>query len=135
MMPRRNREFVRKGDFLVPVEDLEDAEEAFEERSERSQALDRSLRAGISTDVETYKKLKGRGVDYPGVDTPTDSPERGINDPVTPGQKAKLARGEELDIIIDEQPHERPPGHIGDVLEASDEFWRSWKGVYDSFRV
>lgn len=135
-MPRRRREFVRKGDFLVPVEDLEEAERVFHERSERSRAMDKALRAGISTSARTYAKLKGRGVDYPGVDTPEEEPRRSLNDPVTPGQKARLAQGKSLDLIIDEQPHEGPPaGHVQHIFDASDEFWRSWKGVYDSLRL
>lgn len=133
MMPRRRRELVRKGDFLVPVEDLNEAERAFHRRSERSQAMDKALRAGVSTNVETYKKLKGRGVDYPGVDTPEEHPRRAMSDPVTPGQRAAHARGEELDIIIDEQ--QRPPVHVDNIFDASDDFWRSWKDIYDSLRI
>lgn len=72
----------RRGDFLVPNEDIEAAEAVFTERSPRSQAIDRAHRAPITTDIETYRRSGGRGVDFPGVDTPTEDPKASVLDPV-----------------------------------------------------
>lgn len=77
---------VRKGDFLVPKEDLEKAEDAFEERSPRSRSADKATRAPITTDGEVYERLGGRVVDYPGVDTPTENPSEAVGDFNLPGE-------------------------------------------------
>lgn len=80
----------RKGDFWVPEDDLEEAKEVFQERSPRSKELDKSARGPITTDIDVYANAQGRIMDYPGVDTPTETPRRGLLDAPAPGDFADL---------------------------------------------
>lgn len=86
-MPRDN-EIVRRGDFTVLESDLEAAEDAFSERSKGSRKRDKATRAPIAPDFETWKRHQ-RGLDYPGVDTPTDRPRQSFHDAPLPGDTAR----------------------------------------------
>lgn len=71
--------YERYGDYLVDPEERAAAEEAFSERSEGSRARDRLSRAPIELDREYWEEHQ-RGLDYPGVDTPTDEPRDSVPD-------------------------------------------------------
>lgn len=101
------REYVRKGAYLVPKNDLERAQEAFDKRSRRSRAVDKSLRGPITSDVDRYIDSQGRVFDYPGVDTPTESPSRAAEDFPFPDERREMARGGSPNgMIIDDTPGE-----------------------------
>lgn len=85
----------RRGDFLVPEDDLDRAEAIFAQRSERSREVDKAARAPVTGDIGRYERLEGRGVDYPGVDTPTADPFFGVGDLPGVGElDAALTAGE-----------------------------------------
>lgn len=90
-------ELVRRGDWRVPRDDLERAESAFNQRSERSRRMDKLYRAPITTSVEHWERMRGRGVDYPGVDTPTDSPDYAITDVAGPRERARMGSRRDRD--------------------------------------
>jgi len=79
---------VRKGEFVVPEQDLEAAQETFNDRNKQSKNRDRAFRGPITTDVETYQATNGYLFDYPGVDTPTDEPKQAIGDMPFPDENS-----------------------------------------------
>jgi hypothetical protein len=103
----------RKGDFRVPQDDLERAEDAFQERNEYSKGFDKALRAPITTNVEVYENVNGRGLDFPGVDTPTEDPRQGLLDAPFPDDfhdltdpQTQTATADPVPQRIDEQSRE-----------------------------
>lgn len=122
---------VRKGDFLVPKDDFEQAEETFEEKSERRQQADKALRGFVTPSVELYESMGGSVVDYPGVDTPTEDPQRHSFEPLFPSEQKELespggmsvqpdreSKAEQLQFIGQEK--QAQGGHLWDFL-TSDE--------------
>lgn len=67
-------DYERRGDYLVPTDTLERAEAAFEARSSRSKTVDRQLRAPITGSFDRWMDVQGRGLDFPGIDTPSNDP-------------------------------------------------------------
>lgn len=97
-------DYVRRGQYLVKEDALEEVQETFDERSERSKATDKSLRAPITTDLEQYKSTGGRGVDFPGVDTPTKHPSENVEDFPFPGGRKRPQEGEQKNVIVARDP-------------------------------
>lgn len=72
---------VPTGEFRTEISDKDKAEARFSSslnrgigRSQNAAIADKSKRAPVTTDVERWKDNKGE-LDFPGVDTPTDSPD------------------------------------------------------------
>jgi len=72
---------VPTGEFKTEISDKDTAEARFSSslnrgigRSQNAAIADKGKRAPVTTDVERWKDNKGE-LDFPGVDTPTDSPE------------------------------------------------------------
>jgi len=70
-----------QGEFVTEVSDQDKAEAKFSisrnrgiGRSQNAAIADKSKRAPVTTDLERWKSNKGE-LDFPGVDTPTDSPD------------------------------------------------------------
>jgi len=61
------------GDFEVPSDEQEQAREAYAERSPEAKQVDSRRRAPITTDASRYARRPGK-LDFPGIDTPTESP-------------------------------------------------------------
>jgi len=61
------------GDFTVADAALDFASEQNSERSEAAREADRAKRAPVTTDANAWASDKS-GLDFPGVDTPTDEP-------------------------------------------------------------
>lgn len=101
-MRREDREWLRRGDFIVEEEAYEEAEEAFSERSKASRRRDKALRGPIVDDVDYWRRNQ-RIVDFPGIDTPTDRPRRGVSDFPTPEGRARMDEGDDVRI----EPNER----------------------------
>lgn len=108
--------YVRRGDYLVPAEELEAAEDEFEGWSRGRRARDRLSRQPIEPDRRRWAR-GARFVDYPGVDTPTDEPRVtlldewvGVTDVKPPG---------EGDVIADPQGREPVFGseYLGDLAD------------------
>lgn len=106
-------DFERFGDFVVTAEAREEAEEAFQKRSKRSRAIDRATRAPIESDVDKWKQNQ-RGLDFPGVDTPSAHPtSRALDFPLP----AERRRGGGEDVRLMPDP-ERDPPTVGEELDA-----------------
>lgn len=107
------RETVKRGDFVVAEDDFEAAKETFAERSERSQALDKAFRVPITRDYDEWA-ANPRGLDFPGVDTPTSSPRLAVMDEPLPGDSVDVDR-----MAVD--PHESDDSfeQMGDDLDES----------------
>lgn len=122
-------EFARQGDYLVHRDTLEKAEETFEGRSPRSQAVDRAMRGTITTDFERWERLHGRGVDFPGVDTPSSSPRQAIADHLAPRERARMASGRPdvgRDVMLAEDSKRPNEGHdsvIDSIGGITDDMW------------
>ena len=71
--------YVRRGDWLVPREEMGAAEREMGSWPEGRQARDKLSRAPIEPNYEEWKE-NSRGFDYPGVDTPNDHPREGLLD-------------------------------------------------------
>ena len=123
--------FTRRGDFLVPNDDLERAEGVFADRSPRSQAFDRAFREPITEDVEQWERNPNL-LDYPGVDTPSDAPRESLWDFPMPAERARYATGQQEGVRSAPDPERDPVGlreglripeesiaHIGDFVEES----------------
>lgn len=113
-------DYERRGDYLIPSDTLEAAEREFSKRSPRSRATDRAIRGTITTDYERWKKLRGRGVDYPGVDTPRKHPTTGIFDHTLPPERQRMGAGHAHlhgDALLVEQPT-REGGSLVDHLQT-----------------
>jgi len=99
---------VNIGDFRVASTSLESVTEFQEERNMRSKAADKERRAPVTTDVRTWYENPDE-YDYPGVDTPSESPQLLPKDlkqnrkPATTGK----ASGEKPITGIDEERVER----------------------------
>lgn len=84
----RDLEVERVGDFTVTERDMEAAERVYSKRSKGSRSRDSSFRAPIASDLESWKE-DPRGLDFPGVDTPTGRPRHAAYDSPLPGDTAK----------------------------------------------
>lgn len=73
MVDRQTSLFSPVGDFLITEAAEERAEERFSEKSQRSQRQDRGRRAPVTTDYSKWESDTDHW-DFPGVDTPTESP-------------------------------------------------------------
>lgn len=120
----------RRGDFLVPENDLEQAEDTFAERPPWDRSLDKAFRAPITDDVEEWEE-NPRALDYPGVDTPSDAPRESIWDFPLPAERARMATGRQDGVQRSPDPEREPVGlkeslqvpkesveHFGDALDA-----------------
>jgi hypothetical protein len=67
------------GDFEVSPDNYEEAEEFQEDRSVEERQVDNRRRAPITTDVDRWKDNPGQ-FDFPGVDTPTETPDKEESD-------------------------------------------------------
>jgi phytoene dehydrogenase-like protein len=111
--------YERRGDYLVPRDDLEDAREAFSERSRGSRARDRLSRAPIERDYDHWVRNQ-RGLDYPGVDTPRDSPRRSVLDEFWDHDTRHRAAGREVVVSPEERPEWAGSALLGDLAESSE---------------
>ena len=122
---------VRRGDFLVPKDDLERAEGAFADRSPRSRAFDRAFREPITEDVEQWERNPNL-LDYPGVDTPSEAPRESLWDFPMPAERARYASGRQEGVRVSPDPERDPVGlreglsvpeesidYLGDAIGAS----------------
>jgi hypothetical protein len=109
----------RRGDFLVPKDELDRAEEVFADRSPRSQAVDRAFREPITEDVEQWEETP-RLLDYPGVDTPTDEPRHTVWDFPMPAERARFASGRQEGVQLAPDPKRDPVG-LKKGLQAPEE--------------
>lgn len=107
----------RRGDFLVDADAAEDIDAAFEERSARSRALDKGTRAPITGSKAAWLAVDGKGLDFPGVDTPSDAPERALGDFPLPGENA-AAGGPDARAAPDAEPE---PMRLGEIAKFEDE--------------
>lgn len=62
------------GEFEVSSSAQEEAREAYSERSPESRQVDSRRRAPVTTDVDRYESRPGE-LDFPGIDTPSESPQ------------------------------------------------------------
>lgn len=120
-MRRSIEDFERRGDYIIPGDILEEAQREFEKRSPRSRAMDRALRGSITTDYDKWKRLGGRGVDFPGVDTPSRDPSVGLTDHLSPRERIRVGQGRtkpvpESEVRLVERPTRR--GHRPSVIET-----------------
>lgn len=84
-------EYQMAGDFKVPQSDYDEARRDFRARSSRSRTVDKMYRAPITTNLDHWQRMRGRGVDYPGIDTPTRNPEYAITDLPGPTDRRRFA--------------------------------------------
>jgi hypothetical protein len=117
------KKYVRVGDYLVPKDDLKEAEESFSKRSKASRSRDRLSRAPIETDVEKWKKRQ-RWMDYPGVDTPKDTPRVSLLD-----ERVDADRDEAGDVLFAPEERSLAKG----VEEAGTMPPETWKRLRDAF--
>lgn len=129
-MRRSIEDFERRGDYLIPSDILEEAEREFSKRSPRSRSMDRALRGSITTDYDKWKRLNGRGVDFPGVDTPTRHPSVGMTDHLSPRERIRVGQGRtkpvpESEVRLVEQPTRRGrrPSAVDSIEAAGRETW------------
>lgn len=121
-------DYARRGDYLIPRSTLDEAERVFSRRSERSQAVDRAMRGSITTDFEKWKRTRGRGADYPGIDTPSDHPRVAPIDHLSMRERARVAAKNPRvggDALLVEQPVRGGKRDVSDYIgAAADETWR-----------
>lgn len=116
------------GDFEVSQESLKDARQQFSERSQRSQAVDKAFRGPIPAEYETWEENPD-SYDWPGVDTPTDTPRRAVHDFVTPKDRSRMASGE----LDDGVPGFGDLGLSPDADDHQPDFGKEREEARDSF--
>lgn len=118
-------DYERRGDYLIPRDTLEEAQEAFERRSPRSQAVDRAMAGSVTTDFSAWRKARGRGLDFPGIDTPSDDPRLGVGSHVMPFERGRVfnqERGAPEDAILAERPDRQRKRTPGDYVRSGVEY-------------